>query len=283
MTAELAASALPPQSTKPKIELRPFARKALNASANCWFLTAVIGQWIFACYVAVFYGGTALRGDFEAWNAVLPHGIVIGDDVGNFVIASHLLLAVVIILGGPLQLIPQIRKLAPTFHRWNGRIYMLTATVLSVGGIYMVWTRGAVGDLSQHVAITVNGLLIMLFAALALRHALARNITAHRRWALRLFIVVSGVWFFRVGLMLWLLIHQRPAGFDPQTFTGPLLTFLAFAQYLLPLAVLQVYFRVQDKGVTTSSAAMAAGLFALTLAMAAGIFAATMGMWLSRI
>ncbi len=43
----------------------------------------------------------------------------------------------------------------------------------------------------------------MICAAMALHYALARNIDAHKRWALRTFIVVSGVWFFRVGLMLW--------------------------------------------------------------------------------
>ncbi len=46
----------------------------------------------------------------------------------------------------------------------------------------------------------------MIYAAsepMALRYALARNIDAHKRWAVRTFIVVSGVWFFRVGLMLW--------------------------------------------------------------------------------
>lgn len=259
------------------------AERALKLSARFWFMTAVIGQWIFACYVAAFYGAAAARGDFKAWNQVLPHGFIAGDTAGNLVMGTHLLLAFVIIIGGPLQLVPNLRARMPAFHRWNGRLYIFTAFILSIGGIYMVWTRGAVGDLSQHVSVTLNGILIMLFAALALRHAMARNIVTHRRWVLRLFLAVSGVWFFRVGLMFWLLLHQRPAGFDPETFTGPFLTFLGFAQFVLPLAILQLYFHVQDHKGSVSQFAMAGSLLVLTLAMAVGIFGATMGMWLPRI
>ncbi|QXP44925.1 hypothetical protein FM038_25960 [Shewanella eurypsychrophilus] len=65
-------------------------------------------------------------------------------------------------------------------------------------------------------------------------------------WAIRLFIVMGGVWFFRIGLMLWLMIHQAPVGFDPKTFEGPFLSFLGFAQYLIPLAVAQLYFAASD-------------------------------------
>jgi hypothetical protein len=91
------------------------------------------------------------------------------------------------------------------------------------------------------------------------------------------------VWFFRVGLMFWLLVNQRPVGFDTKSFTGPFLSFLSFADYLLPLAVLELYFQAQDRGGAVARRAMAAVLVLLTLAMAAGIFAATMGMWMPRI
>jgi hypothetical protein len=153
---------------------------------------------------------------------------------------------------------------------------------MSVGGLVMVAMHGGIGDRSQHVAISINAVLIMVCAAMALRHALARRIDLHRRWALRLFLAVSGVWFFRVGLMFWIVVNQGPVGFDPESFTGPFLTFLAFAQYLLPLAVLQLYFHVQSRS-AGARLAMAAGLGALTLMTAAGIAAASMIMWLPRL
>jgi hypothetical protein len=266
-----------------RFDVASVADAALNAAARLWFLTAVIGQLLFVFYIASFYGGSAVRGNWEAWNRAMPHGYVPGDAVGNVVVAAHLFCAVLIILGGAIQLVPQVRRRAPAFHRWNGRLYMLSAFTISSAGLYMVWIRGGVGDVSQHVGISVNALLIMFCAAMALRYAVARDFATHRRWALRLFLVVSGVWFFRVGLMLSFLVFKGPFGFDPKTFQGPFLTFLAVAQYLLPLGALELYLRTQDRAGATGRRATAAVLFLLTIAMGAGIFAATMGLWLPRV
>jgi hypothetical protein len=197
-------------------------------------------------------------------------------------VASHLAFVAVVVVSGALQLVPAIRRAAPPFHRWNGRVYLTGALVMSIGGLFMVWTRGAIGDLSQHIAISINAVLVMFFSAMALRHAIARRLDAHRRMALRLFLVVGGVWFFRISLMLWIVFNQGPAGFDPETFTGPALTAIAFGQYLVPLAVLELYFRAQTAG-TGARLAMAALLAGLTLLTAAGIGSASMIAWLPRL
>lgn len=114
----------------------------------------------------------------------------------------HILLALIVMLGGPLQLIPAIRASASNFHRWNGRIYIPGVIVASLVGLYMIWTRGSAGSTIQHIGISIDGILIMVFAALILRCAMAGKIAIHRRWALRLFIVASDVWFFRVGFSM---------------------------------------------------------------------------------
>jgi Tetratricopeptide repeat len=161
---------------------------------------------------------------------------------------------------------------------------VLVAFTMGISGLYLLLSgRKVGGDVSQHVAFGINGVLIMVCAAMAWRYAMARDFKTHRRWALRLFLVVGGVWFFRVGLMFWLFLNKGPVGFDPTTFKGPFVTFLSFAQYLLPLAVLEIYLRTQDRAGAPGRFATAAGLFVLTRAMGVGIFAATMGMWLPRI
>ena len=259
------------------------AAPALRAAAAFWFGVTVLGQLLFAFYVAVFYGRAAAQGRLEDWNKVLQVGYVPGDTVGNLVLALHLLFAVVVTAGGALQLVPQIRRTWPRFHRWNGRIYLLSAAVASVGGLIMIWTRKTGGDLSQDLAISINALLILGFAGMALRHALARRFDVHRRWALRLFLAVSGVWFFRIGLMFWIVANHGPVGFDPKTFTGPFLTFLSFAQYLVPLGVLQLYFHAQERRDPRGQLAMAGGLLLLTLAMMGGIAAAAAIMWLPHL
>jgi Predicted membrane protein (DUF2306) len=253
--------------------------RALRAAAASWLLVAVLGQMLFMAYVAAFYGGAALEGDLARWNKVMPRGLVPGDSVGNTVLASHLLFTVAILLGGVLQLLPALRRAAPRLHHWVGRGYILSAVVLSLGGLYMVWTRGEPARFGQHLGISLNALLILVFAGLALRAALARRIDEHRRWALRLYVAVLGVWFFRLGLTLWLLVHRAPVGFDPVTFSGPFLTFLSFAQTLVPLVLLELFLRARLSPRPGVQTAAAGGLVLLTLATAAGTASAWLMLW----
>lgn len=256
---------------------------ALRLAATCWFVVAGLGQLMFVAYLLGFYGHTTVRGHFEAWNQVFPRAYVAGDALHNTMVALHLIFAALITVGGWLQLMTGVRRRFPRFHRWNGRIYLASALVMAMGGLAMVWTGTAVGDLPQHIAISLNALLIMLCALMALRHAQARRLVQHQRWALRLFLVVSGVWFFRIGLALWIMLNQGPAGFDPDTFTGPALTLIAFGQYLLPLAVLHLYFRARDGGGPRRLVAAIAALSASTLLTGVGVAAASMMLWLPHL
>lgn len=258
-------------------------KKGLEYAAVFWFSTAFLGQAIFVVYIFTLYGISLFQGDFARWNKMMPHGYVEGDITGNINIGIHLLLAAVISIGGALQIIPKLRDWVPRFHKWNGRIYIATAIIISLTGFYLTWIRGSVGGLIGAIAISINGLLIIFFALIALRFAITRKFRNHRKWSLRLFMVVSGVWFFRVGFMLWMLIHQKPVGFDPVTFQGPFLTFLNFAQYLLPLFFLEIYFWAQERAGKTGKTATAILITVLTIAMGAGIFGASMGMWLPNI
>src|SRR6184192_2499289 len=114
------------------------ADTALRGVARFWFVVAVAGQWMFAYYVAVAYGGPAISGHLEAWNKHGAHRYVPGDLVGNLAIGIHLLLAVIVSVGGPLQLIPAVRRYAPRFHRWNGRVYLIAVVLTSIAALYLL-------------------------------------------------------------------------------------------------------------------------------------------------
>lgn len=260
------------------------ATAALDMAGKACFGAMSIGLLMFATYLIGFYARAAVTGNPEAWNEVLTPGYVPGDTAGNLVLASHLACGFAVTLAGVLQILPWIRNRWPRFHRWNGRIFALCAAVASLGGLLMIWTRSSsTGDVTQHIGISIVAVLILAFTGLAWHRARARRFDAHRRWALRLFLVVNAGWFFRIGLMLWLVVNQGPVGFDPKTFSGPFLSVLAFAQFLLPLTLLELYLRARASRTPGPRLAMAGVLGVTTLAMLGGIAAATAILWLPRL
>ncbi len=257
--------------------------EVLQNVARVWFLIAVAGQWLFAAYVAAFYGGVALTGNLAGWNAELPRGYVEGEVFENFVVGAHLALAFVVLICGPLQFSRALRTHLPLLHRTNGRIYLVTTMITSLAGVYMIATRGTVGDGSLHLATSFNALLILSFAVLAWRAAVRREFDEHRVWVMRLWLAVGGVWFFRVGFMFWVAFNQGAVGFDMKTFSGPAITILAFGQTLLPLAILQLYLYAERSRQPLMRYAVAAVIGGVTVVMSFGIFAAANKMWLPHL
>jgi hypothetical protein len=225
---------------------------------------------------------TALRGDFHRWSRFLSSAFPAGA-MENVVIAVHVFSAALLMASGTAQLVPRVRDRFPVFHRYNGRTFMLAAVLVSLAGFYLIWVRGTPGDVSQHVGATLNGVLILVFAAEALRHAMARDFPTHRRWALRLFIAVSANLFLRLTLFASSAVFGGPMGFDPTTFSGPFLTLLTFGQYLVPLAVLELYLRAQDHAGAIQKTATAALLFVLTVAMGGGIGVLGAAVWVPEL
>lgn len=255
----------------------------LRYSAMTWLLAAAVGQWIFVLYVTMHYvPELSINGLPGLANTSMPAGYVPGDLLGNISIAFHVIVAIVIIGSGPLQLTPYIRNTYPRFHRYVGRTYIVLAAVTSVAGLYMVWTRGVPGGMLGHIGISLDAVLIILFGGLAMYFAMKRQFDRHRRWAMRLFMVVSAVWFFRIGLMFWF-VTTGGIGIDPETFEGPFLSFMYFGQMAIPLLVLECYFYAQSSRNVAVKAGVSVLLFVATAAMALGIFTATLGMWLPRL
>lgn len=259
----------------------PHDARALKGAAVLWFAVAFIGQMAFAIYIAIFYVGTAIDGEWWEWNRRLINGLVEGDLAGNAALVAHLALAFVITFFGPLQFIPAIRKHAIGFHRWNGRIYITTAFLISLGAMYMIATRGAGGF--NTIAIQLNAVLIMISAAMTIRYALQRRIDLHHRWALRTFLLVSGVWFLRVGYaFLGILFQGRPPGVGDAG-EGPTDMALAYLSVFLPIAVLQLYFWAKDSKAAAGKWAMAGVLIVASGATALGVFGNAVGSWLPKI
>lgn len=252
----------------------------LKVSAALWFMVAAAGQWLFVYYVVSYYGvRLAANGLAGLSGTPLSGGYIAGDTVGNIAAAAHVLLAIVIHGGGPLQLIPQIRKRVPVFHRWNGRAFVVAAIVSSLSGLYMHWIRSTGQGWLDVAGNTATSGLIFVFAGMALRHAIARNISVHRRWALRLFIAASAVWFMRVG---WYGSEFLARVFDIEfrTISSEVFVFMNVAKLLVPLGVLELYFWAQRQAGANERMAVAALVLVMAVLTALGSYAVTTMRWL---
>ncbi len=254
--------------------------RALKGAAMLWFTVALAGQWLFVVYIAIFYGGSTLAGDFERIDGRVFHGFIAGDVLGNALFMGHVLLAFSITFGGPLQLIPQVRNRFRTFHRWNGRIYIATAFIISLGALVLVYSRGVIGGPWMIAANTLNAALIMYFAFMTIRRAMARDFRSHERWAMRMFLAVSGVWFFRLGFGFYAFITGGEMPGSQNNLEGPFDLSLAFAYSIVPIVILELYYRARDTDGPVAKTAMTGGMLALTAATGLGIFMAAQIFWL---
>jgi uncharacterized membrane protein len=260
------------------------AERLLRAAATFWFVMAVIGQWAFLAYILAFYGPSSFSGNFQSWtrNTFPLRSYVAGDTAGNLAFATHALLAAVIALGGAIQLIPHIRRRAVAVHRWTGRLFLSAALVLSVSGLYLTWVRHNKGVTIGALAITLNAALIVVFGGLAWRAARARDIAAHRRWAVRTFLVANAQWFTRVGVFAWIMVNRGPVGIG-SNFDGPFIRFWSFGCYLVPLVVLELYLAAKKSPGPHQRLAMAGALVILTLLTGLGIFGVAVAQWLPSV
>ncbi len=256
-----------------------FPSKALHAAGVLWFVIAAIGQTAFIGFILAFYGVRTARGDFAGWNdKPLIDGYVKGDYLGNVVFAVHVLLASVVTLCGLMQLVPALRNRWPRVHRWTGRTFLSLAIFMALSGVWLEVVRGTYLSMISAVATLINGVLILVFAAFAWRHAIKRRFEAHRRWAMRTFMVVSGVWFLRVGLMGWILVNRGPVGMN-DTLSGPTDIVMTFGSYLIPLAILELYAAAQRSQSGVLKGAAATVLTLATAFTAAGVFGTIAFMW----
>ena len=255
------------------------AEKAFRTATRILFGIGIVGQWIFVYYIIVYFGGIAVSGNYEKINEHLGHGIIEGDGIGNFMLAVHLFLAAIITFGGPLQFFSSIRQKFPTFHQWNGRLYFVTAFLISIAGLYMIYTRGAHGGITMLLGNTLNAALIMFFSVMAWQKAMKRNFSEHKKWAIRAFLMVSGVWFFRIGYGLWILLTGFTAPGTSENLNGPFDIFLSFGHSLVPLLILELYFFAKAHANLRIKKTATVALGVLAVLLAAGVVMVTVVFW----
>jgi len=95
---------------------------------------------------------------------------------------GHVLLALPVIVGAPLQFLPKLRQSMPYVHRWIGRAYVLGA---SGAGLLAIYLGASIEYEGSRLPLVMVGILWLFFTLAAWRAAVSRNLAAHRAFMIR--------------------------------------------------------------------------------------------------
>ena len=241
---------------------------AIALTAATWISSAIFGAYIFAAY-----GGALQDGALERWNNVLPQLYLPTSPLAAIGIGVHFATGAVLLLLGPIQLIGSVRRRAPAFHRWTGRVYVGAAFLAGVGGLTHIALKGTTGGMLMNVGFGIYGALMALGAVQALRHAMARRIEKHRAWAIRLFALAVGSWLYRVEYGLWQGFMGEVGHTD--TFDGSFDMIMIFFFYVPNLLIAELFIRARRERAAPAmrmGSAFALGLTAALVAYSTYLF-----------
>jgi len=258
-------------------------RRSVSAAALHWSGVSLVATvWasalLFGVYILAFYAGALLEGDMAKWNLVLPGLYDPAKPVATGGIGLHFATGGIILVLGSIQLIERFRTRFPTAHRWIGRIYVVSAILAGLGGLAYIAVQGTIGGTVMDIGFGLYGVLMVLAATQAYRHARARRLDAHRAWALRLFALAIGSWLYRMDYGFWMIL-MNGVGHAPG-FRGPFDMVMSFFFYLPNLLVAEIFIRGRRVAAGPVMRFAAAGvLAAATLFLLVGTFYFTKFYW----
>lgn len=260
--------------------------KLYDASQKIVFTCLIIAQAFFVSYLIAGYGFTGLSEGVSQWNRFNSTAYVAGDSLGNAMYAVHVLFAIVMIIGGSLQLLPTIRRKYKTFHKYNGRLFVTLACSISLAGLYLILSRGTVGNPLLHGLTAFSGAMVIVSSFFAIRAIRNANVALHQRWALHLFLAANGVLFFRLFIFAWMTLFGT-LGINTADFTGPTVLCVSVLSYLVPHVIAQLIWMANAPSKAHSSSksneslkvCISTTLLLISAAFLVGLFSLTLGVW----
>ncbi len=126
--------------------------------------------------------------------------------VNPYATLFHIIPGFLFMVLGPLQFIESIRTRWIQFHRWAGRVYVVSALLTAVGAIILTYRLPVFGTFTAIVATLFFVALFMFALVKGYLHARRWEIVQHREWMIRAFALGLAVSTLRVQLELlrWL-------------------------------------------------------------------------------
>lgn len=215
------------------------ARRTVWALAGLGLLFVAVQGF---AWHAVARGVLALTGEAEAL------GRLAGSLTSNIAIFLHMILGGVATILAVLQWAGPVRARWPRVHRVAGRVLAPLALLTGIGGLTYIGLRGTIGGWPMNVGFGLYGALMVAAAIQTPRLARAGDYARHRRWGIRLIVLVLGSWIYRVhyGLLYGITCSMGEAycGMGSRSdFGGPFDLVMNFAFYLPYLALAEVWIR----------------------------------------
>jgi hypothetical protein len=216
--------------------------KSLQRALQVLTIVSWVSAVLFGLYILGFYLFSFLVGNYENWNlGTLPGLYDRNNTKSTFGMGLHFAAGGLILVLGAIQLIEPLRIKYPAWHRWIGRIYVLSCLATAIGGIGFILFKGTVGGVFMDVGFGIYGLLMFISAVLTWKYAAARNLVKHREWALRLFILAIGSWLYRIETGILRLFFENLG--HTSNFQGPIDIVMDFFFYVPNLILLEIYLK----------------------------------------
>lgn len=147
--------------------------------------------WVgFSVVVLIAFGSLRILDMFGAGPAD-PFGVRYAEH--PLVALAHLAPGVLFLVLAPLQFISRIRRRHLPFHRGNGRVLVVLATLSGVFALVAAFLFPAFGGLPTQLATVVFGVWFLGALWKAIWHVRRREFAAHREWMIRVFALALGV------------------------------------------------------------------------------------------
>ena len=173
--------------------------------------------WIALLLLCAIGAGAVLR-RMVALESAPPAGLDAHFTAKTGMVLLHLVPSLVFVLLIPLQFVSTLRQRHPRFHRWTGRMVVVSGLAIGISALRL--SAHPVGGLAESSATTFFGCFFLFCLGKAWRHIRNQRVELHREWATRMTAIALGVATTRpiIGVFF---ATSRLTGLTPEQFFGP--------------------------------------------------------------
>lgn len=143
-------------------------------------LLIISGMWVMHTLTKNFVVDPSFQGFLSKKDELLSNQML-----WVMMIRVHIILAIIALLTGPLGIIKRLRLNSLTFHRWNGRVYVLSIVLNFIAGLYVSFF--ATGGWPSTIGFLILNTLWLITTILGYIYIKRKDVLRHSQWIIRSF------------------------------------------------------------------------------------------------